>query len=151
MGDVERVVIDPNQLKDASVEVAEKEIEVPQLNQLMGLGEGEVAIVKIRQLELNEYLRCRSASEDKVRTLIEGVIAAAESVGELEEELVAVYKEINQQTKYYIDVCTIGVIEPKMLRSKWTFLAKRFPMVVEKIAVEIILLTKGGASVKKNS
>lgn len=151
MGEQQRVVIDPSKLKGASVEMAVKEIEVPQLNKLMGLAEGEVAVVKIRQLELNEYLSIKHKTEDKVRTLIEGVIAAAEKVGELEEEVVAVYKELNPQTRYYIDLCNVGVTEPEMKRAQWTFLAKRFPFVVEQIAIEIILLTKGGATLKKNS
>lgn len=151
MGADTNVTLDPNKLKKASVEVAEKEIELPQLNMLMGLGEGEIAVVKIRQLNLNEYLLCRNKAEDKVRVLIEGILAAAERVGELEDEILSAYKELSHQTRYYIDLCIIGVVEPKMVRAKWVFLATHFPLVIEKIASEIVLLTKGGSTLKKNS
>lgn len=151
MGDESRVLLDPKQLKSARVGRAEKEIEVPQLNMLMGLEDGQVAVIKIRQLDLDEYLSCRNKSEDKIKTLIEGVLAAAEKLGEFEEELVATYKEMRPQSKYYIDVCLTGVVEPKMVRTHWVFLAQKYPMVVESIAVQIILLTKGGAELKKNS
>lgn len=145
------VVLDPAQLKDASIEMAVRDIEVPQLNRLMGLAEGEVAVVKITQLTLNQYLSCRGKMEDKIRNIIEGVIAAAEEVGELEKEIISGYKELQPQTRYYIDVCLAGVVEPKMPRNKWAFLAKSFPMIVERIAAEVIMLTKGGADLKKNS
>jgi hypothetical protein len=145
------VMIDPKKLRQSEVETAEKVIEVKELNRLMGLEDGEVAVLKIRQLDLDEYLRCKMRSDDKVRNIIEGAIAAAEKMGEFEEEVFALYKEMNPQSKYYIDICMAGVIEPKMTRPNWVFLAKRFPMALESIAAQILLLTKGGASLKKNS
>jgi len=144
-------ILDKKVLRDNLVERAEKEIEVPELNALMGLDDGEMAVVKIRQLDLDEYLGCQMMQEDQMRNLIEGVITAAEKRGEVEEEILAAYKGLSPQAQYYIDLCIKGTIEPIMQRNHWVFMAKRFPLVIERIASEIILLTKGGADLKKNS
>lgn len=145
------VTLDVKQLKMSNVERAEREIELPELNKLMGLGEGEIAVVKIRQLELDEYLSCQEKSQDKMRNLIEGVMAAAEKSGEVEEEVLASYKKLSPKAQYYVDLCLKGVVEPKMNRQHWVFMTKAFPLAVEKIASAIIILTKGGSNLKKNS
>lgn len=146
-----RVVLDKKKLKGALVQMAEKEVEVPELNKLMGLGDGEVAVVKIRQLNLDEYLTCQQMSDDRVKNLIEGVLAAAEKRGEVEEEILASYNGLSGKTQYYIDICLKGVVEPKLVRTHWVFMAGNYPLVMEKLASQIILLTKGGADLKKNS
>lgn len=146
-----RVVIDKKKLKSNLVQKAEKELELPQLNSLMGLGDGEVAVVKIRQLELDEYLALQTDSDDKLRNMIDGIVAAAEKLGEVEDEILAAYKGLSQKGRYYIDICAKGVVEPSLKRTDWMFLARSYPIVIETIAAEIILLTRGGANVKKNS
>lgn len=146
-----RVVIDKKKLKENLVQRAEKEIELPQLNQLMGLDDGEVAVVKIRQLDLDEYLTLQTDNDDKLRNIIDGVVAAAEKMGEVEDEILAAYKGLSPKGKYYVDICAKGVIDPALKRTDWMFLARSFPLVIETIAAEIILLTRGGASIKKNS
>lgn len=146
-----RVVIDKKKLQSGLVQRAEKEIELPQLNQLMGLDDGEVAVVKIRQLDLDEYLALQTENDDKLRNIIDGVVAAAEKLGEVEDEILAAYKGLSPKGRYYVDICMKGVLDPALKRTDWMFLARSFPVVVETIAAEIIMLTRGGANVKKNS
>lgn len=146
-----RVVIDKGKLKAHLVEMAEKEIEIPQLNELMGLGDGEIAVVKIRQLDLTEYLSLQKESDERLTNLIDGIVAAAEKMGEVEDEILAAYKGLSNKGRYYVDICVKGVVEPPLKRPEWMFLARSYPLVVEQIAAQIILLTRGGATVKKNS
>jgi len=152
MGDeLKKVFIDPKQLKESNVEQAERDIEVPELNKLMGLGEGEVAVVKIRQLDLNEYLSAQQQNVDLMRNLVEGVVAAAEKRGEVTDEVLAAYRGLSAPAKYYVEICQKGVVEPVLKRPEWIFLAKRFPITIENIASSILVLTRGGANLKKNS
>jgi len=146
-----RVPITTKKLRDHLVKPNEMEIEVPELNKLMGLEDDEIAILKVRQLNLNEYLLCQQNIEDKMRNLVEGVIAAAEKRGEVQDEILASYKGLSPMAKYYVDVCSQGVIEPKMIKQDWIFLTKNFPMTIERIATRIIVLTQGGSGLKKNS
>jgi hypothetical protein len=146
-----RVPISTKRLKDHLVKRNEVEIDVPELNALMGLEDDEIATLKVRQLTLNEYLLCQQNIEDKMRNLVEGVIAAAEKRGEVQDEILASYKGLSPMAKYYVDVCSQGVVEPKMTKQDWIFLTKNFPMTVERIATRIIMLTQGGSGLKKNS
>lgn len=146
-----RVIVDKKKLKSNLVERAEKEIEIPQLNELMGLDDGEVAVVKIRQLDLTEYLSLQRESDDRLNNLIDGIVAAAEKMGEIEDEILAAYKGLSAKGRYYVDCCVKGVVEPALKRPEWMFLARSYPLVVEQIAAQIVLLTRGGATVKKNS
>lgn len=147
-----RVVLDRSKLKMSLVKQAERVIEVPEFNNLMGLKEGEVAVVKIRQLTLDQYILCQTDHEDRMRNLIQGVIVAAEKLGEVEDEILAMYRSLSPKAKYYLDLCSKGVIEPVGLkRPDWIFLAKMYPLTIERLAADIIILTKGGADLKKNS
>lgn len=146
-----KVVMDKKKLKNQFVQKAESEVEVPELNKLMGLNDDEIAIVKIRQLTLDEYLNCQQSTDDRVKNLIEGVLAAAEKRGEVEEEILSSYKGLSGKTQYYIDICLKGVTEPKLVRTHWVFMAGSYPLIVERIAARITMLTKGGADLKKNS
>ena len=145
------VLIDTKKLKGHLIQPAEKSVPVPELNKLMGLGDGEIAIVKVRQLELDDYLHCQQITEDKMRNLMEGILAAAEKMGEVEEEVLAAYRGLSLKSRYYIDLCLRGTVEPSLKKSDWIFLARMYPLVVEKIAGVIMSLTQGGASLKKNS
>ena len=149
--EIQKVVLDKQKLKNNLVKKAEKEVPVPQLNQLMGLGDGQIAIVKVRQLDLDEYLYCQNMGDDKMRNLLEGVVAAAEKMGEVQDEVLAAYKGLSMKARYYIDICVKGTVEPKLARTEWVFLARMYPVVIETLAAEIIRLTKGGAELKKNS
>lgn len=151
MGEKKGVLIDPKQLMVAKVERVEEEVEVPELNKLMGLDDGQMAIIKIRQLDLDEHLSCQMDADDRVTNVVEGAIAAAASRGEFEEELLSIYKELSPKTQFYIDLCQKGVLEPKLTRNNWVFLCKNYPLIVERIAARIVLLTRGGSDVKKNS
>ena len=145
------VLLDKRKLNLNLVKLAEKEVSVPQLNKLMGLGDGEIAVIKVRQLNLDEYLYCQNSSEDKLRNLMEGIVAAAEKAGEVKDEVLSAFRGLSLKSKYYIDICVKGTVEPELGRKEWIFLARMYPLVVEKIAGEIIVLTKGGAELKKNS
>jgi hypothetical protein len=150
MKEDKKVALDPSKLQSGNVTRAEKELLLPELNKVMGVKEGEVVTMKIKQLDLEEYLYCQTQADDKIRNLVEGAIAAAEKMGEFEEEILSIYKSLSPRTRYYIDICMKGVIDPKMTRRHWIFMSKNFPLTMEKISTEIILLTKGGADLKKN-
>ena len=149
--ETKEVLIDTKKLKEHRVKPAEKSVPVPELNTLMDLDDGEIAIVKVRQLSLDDYLYCQQITEDKMRNLMEGILAAAEKMGEVEDEVIAAYRGLSVKSRYYIDVCLKGAFEPVLKKSDWIFLARMYPIVVEKIAGVIMSLTQGGASLKKNS
>ena len=148
---IKEVLIDNKKLRSHLVEPAQKSVPVPELNNLMGLDDGEIAVVKVRQLELDDYLYCQQVTEDKMRNLMDGILAAAEKMGEVEDEVLAAYKGLSLKSRYYIDICLKGTVEPLLKKSDWIFLARMYPLVVEKIAGVIMSLTQGGASLKKNS
>lgn len=145
------VLIDTKKLSNKFVGLSEKEVPVPELNSLMGLNDGEVAVVKVRQLSLDDYLSCQQMTEDKMRNLIEGILAAAEKMGEVQDEVLAAYRGLSVKSRYYIDICIKGTIEPKFKKQDWIFLARMYPLVIEKVAGVIMSITHGGASLKKNS
>lgn len=127
------------------------EVEIPELNALMGLSKDQVAIVKVKQLGLNSFMKGRSEIIDYTRNLVEGIIEASAEKEIVKDEIAEIWKKMTPDTKYKIEIVEAALIEPKLNRSDIVFLSKMFPMVLLKIYNKIIELTNKGGNLKKNS
>lgn len=127
------------------------EVEVPELNALMGLSKDQVAIVKIKQLGLDSFMKGRSEIIDYTRNLVEGIIEASAEKEVVKDEIVQIWKKMTPDTKYKIEIVKAALVEPKLNRSDIIFLSKMFPMVLLKIYNKVIELTNKGGNLKKNS
>ena len=133
-------------------ELRKKEVEVPELNSLMGLKEDEVAVIVVRQLELPEMVEIRGETINYARNLAEGILEASYSSKEVKQEAEhALYKSLAPDARQMIDTLEVGIVEPKLTRDEILFISKMFASVVDRLFREIMTLTKGGASLKKNS
>ena len=149
---MEKVALTKNAIDKARGSYEERTgiVEVPELNELMGLEDGQTATVKIRQLDLNTYMESQQQQVDMFRNLVEGIVEVA-----IDREIVAdhVAQQLGKatpSTKHRIRILQEGVVEPKMKQSDLIFLSKMFPIVVSRLYNQIIELTKQGG-VKKNS
>lgn len=127
------------------------EIEVPELNALMGLEKDQVAIVKIQQLDLNSFLKSRTEIVDYTRNLVEGIVEASVEKEMVKTEIVEIWKKMAPDTKYKIEIVEASLVEPKLNRSDIVFLSKMFPLLLLKIYNKAIELTNKGGDLKKNS
>jgi hypothetical protein len=127
------------------------EIEVPELNALMGLGKDQVATVKIQQLDLNSFLKSRTEIIDYTRNLVEGIVEASAEKEMVKTEIIEIWKKMTPDTKYKIEIVESSLIEPKLNRSDIVFLSKMFPLLLLKIYNKAIELTNKGGNLKKNS
>jgi len=127
------------------------EVDVPELNALMGLTKDQVAIVKVKQLGLNSFMKGRSEIIDYTRNLVEGIIEASVEKEIVKDEIVEIWKKMTPDTRYKIEIVEAALIEPKLNRSDIIFLSKMFPMVLLKIYNKVIELTNKGGNLKKNS
>lgn len=147
----ERVIIDRSKFDNRGEFVySEEVVEVPELNRAFGLNEGEVACIKVRQLSLSEFLTARGESVNYARNLIDGVLSAAQSARDVEDEVLRLYRSMSPDAQLRIDACTVGVVEPKLNRSDVVWLSKYFPGAVTKIYNKILALTDKGGDLKKN-
>lgn len=127
------------------------EIEVPELNALMGLKKDQVAIVKIKQLDLDSFMKSRGEIIDHVKNLTDGIIEASADKNLVKDEITDIWKKMSPDTRYKIDIVTESLVEPKLNRSDVVFLSKMFPIVLLKIYNKVIELTNKGGDLKKNS
>ena len=127
------------------------EIEVPELNALMGLEEGQVAVVKIQQLDLNSFMRGRAEIIDYTRNLVEGIVEASSEKELVKDEITEAWNKATPDTKYKMEIVKAALIEPKLNKSDIVFLSKMFPMVLLKIYNKVIEITNKGGNLKKNS
>lgn len=144
---VDRATIDKvrNQYKSRT-----QELEVPELNEVMGLKEGSVATIKIKQLDLNVYLEAQGQQLDLYRNLIEGIVEAAVDSDLVAETVKKTEKKPTPMTKHRLKILKAGIIEPKLKQSDLNFLSRIFPNVILRIYNAIIELTNAGG-IKKNS
>lgn len=127
------------------------EMEVPELNALMDLGDGQVAIIKIQQLDFAAFLKHRGDAVDYAQNLIEGVIDAAVEKGKVKSEVLDIWDKMSPEVRYRIGMVEECIIDPKLNRSDIIFLSKMFPLVISRIATKILEITNEGAELKKNS
>jgi len=126
-------------------------VELPELNEFMGLKEGEVAVVKVQQIELSDVLKIRGEAFEQVTNLIDGIVSAASSRIKVRSEVRGIMEGIGTETGQMLDTIEAGILEPKLARDQLIYLEKKFPFTITKIYNKIMSLTNLGATVKKNS
>jgi len=138
---------------DKRGEYAERteKVRVPELNEMMGLVNDQVAVFEVQQLSLSTYLSARAEINDRVKNLVEGILAASVKKEEVEEEVKKAWKEKSPEVLYRIEIVLNGVKNPQLKRSDVIFLCDKFPMVINRLVERIIYLTEKGADLKKNS
>ena len=130
----------------------EADVEVPELNELMGLKKGQIAIIRVKQMDLNVFLSSRNEITNEVSNLVAGIIEAAKKdAGTVESEVVEAWKAKSPDFKYRIEMVYKSLVEPKLNRSDVIWIAEMFPLVLMRLANTITKLTELGGDVKKNS
>jgi len=127
-------------------------VKVPELNALMDLPEGKVAVFEVGQVSLGDYLSVRGEINDRVRNLVQGILAATNDPKEVESEIKRVMeKERPSEIVYRVEILKKGIKNPKLNESDIMFLCDKFPGVVNRLFDTIVDLTNKGADLKKNS
>ena len=116
----------------------------------MGLKDGEIAIIKVQQLDLNTYTNTRQEIINYSKNLIDGITEATRSKDDVKDETEATLAAMSPDTRYKIEIIAGGLVEPALNKSDIIFLSKMFPLVTMRIYNKIMELTNGGASAKKN-
>jgi hypothetical protein len=133
------------------IEIRKAEVELPELNEILGLADKETAIVIVRQLEMSEFLKIKIGTIDYAKNLVDGIVEAVSDKSKVKESVAEIWGEMAPESRERIDVVESGLVEPKLSRADIVYLSKMFPMVITKLYVKIIELTTQGASLKKNS
>ena len=127
-------------------------VEVPELKGLFGDDTtDDIPVIVVRQLTLSQYLERRIGSNNEVKNLMDGIVAAAANVGDVQEETLFALQQMSQEERYRIEIVAGGIVEPKLDRSEIIALSKKFPLIVMRLVDKILELTSKGASLKKNS
>jgi hypothetical protein len=131
--------------------MAEGDVEIPELNVLLGVESGKVATVRVRQLELDEFLKIQGDNVDYIRNVLDGIIESSYSKKAVQTNVDQVIEEMGGRTRQLIDTIEVGLIEPKLNRAAIIKMSRMFPMAAWKIFNHINFLTSKGADLKKNS
>lgn len=137
------------------VELRTERVLCPELNEVLAPPDGQVVTFVVTQCNLSVYLRLQGERQGATQTFITGLTNAlrsedADKVGDiLKQQFWGDGEELSPQAKFEIDICRECVLEPKLKHSVWLSLSNLFPMVVNRLANQIVDLTlKGG--IKKN-
>ena len=149
----EKVVLTKNSFnKTSKYKQREDDVEVPELNELMGLKKGQVAVIRIKQMDLSAFLSSRNEITNEVSNLVSGIIEAAKKdVGAVEDKVLEAWKKKSPDVKYRIEMVHSSLVEPKLNRSDVIWISEKFPLVLMRLANRITQLTELGVDVKKNS
>jgi len=149
----EKVVLTKNSFnKTSKYKQREDDVEVPELNELMGLKKGQVAVIRIKQMDLSAFLSSRNEITNEVSNLVSGIIEAAKKdVGAVEDKVLEAWKKKSPDVKYRIEMVYSSLVEPKLNRSDVIWISEKFPLVLMRLANRITQLTELGGDVKKNS
>lgn len=147
----ELVTLKKEQFKRDMIVQREAEVEVPELNQLMGLTGKQVATVKVRQASLDDVIRFRLDSVSQIKNLMDGIVEAALDRETVSNEFKEALTRMNPETELRIDLVHTCLVEPKLNRSDIVFLSQMFPTVITRIYTKIMEITNSGADLKKNS
>ncbi len=148
----EKVTLDLGKIKNRSnIQQRVEEVEVPEFNELLGLEEGKVAVVKVTQLSLDIFLKSRDDLNDRIRNLLEGIVEASAKKEDVVDEVEKIQKKMHPETKYRLSIIREGLVEPVMSNSDLVFFSKMFPLAMNRIYDAIMKLTSQGANIKKNS
>jgi hypothetical protein len=149
-----RVTFDKKALSSVNkkrVELRTAEVEVPELNELMGARDGQITVMVVRQMRFDELLETQQEQFDAVRNVIEGILEAAADKNAVKEEVAAALSGKSAAFSKRIDVIERCLVKPKLTRQDIIYIAKMFPSVPVKLYTRIIALTDQGADIKKNS
>jgi len=135
----------------SKIEERKAEVEVPELNILMGLGDDETAIMIVRQMYFEELIETQQNQVDFMRNLVEGVLEAAVSKNAVEKEVREALSIKSPQVGEKINVVEKCLVEPKLTRQEIIYIGKMFPTVILRLYNKIMNLTNRGADLKKNS
>ena len=149
----EKVILTKNSFnKTSKYKQREDDVEVPELNELMGLKKGQVAVIRIKQMDLSAFLSSRNEITNEVSNLVSGIIEAAKKdVGAVEDKVLEAWKKKSPDVKYRIEMVYSSLVEPKLNRSDVIWISEKFPLVLMRLANRITQLTELGGDVKKNS
>ena len=127
-------------------------VEVPELNDMMDLKEGEVASIKVKQMDLKAFLSSREEITNQVNNLIEGILEATkESSESVKDEILSAWKKAPPDVKYRISMVHQCIVEPELNESDVIWLSQVFPLVLMRLSNRIVQLTELGGDLKKNS
>jgi hypothetical protein len=127
------------------------DVPCPELNELMGLGEDEITIIVVRQMEFEELIDIQHDQFNMMRNLVEGVVQASITKEGVEKALKDASKGKSAAFIQRIDTLEKCIVEPKLTRSEIIYIARMWPSVVMKLYQTVINLTDRGADLKKNS
>ena len=137
------------------VELRTERVLCPELNDVLAPPEGQVVTFVVTQCNLSVYLRLQGERHGATQTFVDGLTKALRSedsdeVGKvLKQQFWGDGEELSPQAKFEVDICRECVLEPKLRHSVWLSLSNLFPMIVNRLANQIVDLTlKGG--IKKN-
>ena len=147
------VLFSPKKLNLAkkNLELKTAEVELPELNEIMGLGDGETAIMIVRQLEFSELVKVKTSVMDYARNLVDGIVESVSDKAKVKESVAEIWGEMSPDTRERLDMVEIALVEPKMSRADIIYLSKMFPVAITKLYTKIVELTSGGATLKKSS
>lgn len=148
-----RVVFDKKALLRGKNEfdLGQQEVEVPELNAMMQVAEGETTIMVVRQMTFDESTKMQSDHFDMMRNLVEGIVEASASKDAVKKETLDALDKQNLMTRRMIDTVAICLVEPKLTRQEVMYICKMYPTVATRLYGAIINLTNKGATLKKNS
>jgi hypothetical protein len=136
--------IEYNSLKDKECEYAE--------NLKKEIDDFKVVVVKVKQLDLPNYINIRNDINNYINNLIDGVVsAAAISDDAVKDETLQALKKMSPEAQYRLWVVKKGVVEPKLGTIDCLRLSKLFPVIILRLYDAIIKLTEKGGSLKKNT
>jgi len=135
----------------SKIKLRTQEIEMPELNAIMGLEKEEIAIMIVRQLKFEELIEIQQGQFDIMRNLVEGVIEASTSKEAVKREVSQAMDRKSVVFIQRIDIIEKCLVEPKLSRSEVIYISKMFPSVAVKLHSAIMSLTDKGADLKKNS
>jgi hypothetical protein len=126
-------------------------VEVPELNKLMDLEEGQNAIMVVRQLDLSELVKINQDGTDFIKNLMDGIVEAAASKAGVKDEVEKAMSAKGAEWSRRIDMVQTCLIEPKLTRGEVIKISELFPSVILRLFTTIMDITNRGADIKKNS
>jgi len=154
MSESKKVIFDKKALSSANkkkLTVRTSEVEVPELNEMMGLKEGEVTTIVVRQMHFDELIEMQQGQFNYMRNLVEGIVEASASKEAVKEEATLALDKKNPVTAQRLEIITTCILKPKLSYTDIVYIAKMFPSVPSRLYTIIINLTDKGADLKKNS
>lgn len=139
-------------LNTKDVQQATAEVICNELKQCLRKETKDDLVFKVRALTLAENLAAQALRDSSEIEVFEALAKAFTNKGNLEEkikELIGASGEMNKQTKFYMEIVHLGVVEPKLDYEKIAWIATHFPTVVLRLCHKIMGLTGSGSMMIK--